>query len=462
MLGEADPMAKDLIVVIPGIGGSVLRQRGTTKPLWDTSWFGFTKALLSGRSAFEQLIPPPDDSDDGIEASALIDGVHLIPGFWSYGSYGPLTKRLEEKFGPAQVVQVPYDWRRSNTRSAQHLHATLENALRGYPSDTRVVVVAHSMGGLVARRFLATSPLAERCRMLITIGTPYRGAIKALDALVNGVGIPGPAGHGLTTLLRSLPSVYELLPTYDCLVGPARSRSNLAKDPSLLPDAKMFDSAFRFHAETDAAFADGNAPSPDTIAVVGQRQRTPVLASQADGGIRIFDDDTWTDAHGDSAGTLIRGAGDGTVPRGASQPPEWGQSVAGAQPFSGRHVNLPQLKSVWNAIEGAITGHEFMNLGGEGDAGFGIGLADTVAQGDDLNVTARHPSNDALALDARVLDVATGTTVGSPKRLRNDGDGAYSAAIRGLEPGFYEVAVSGKADGAPRRVSDLVTVFPVS
>ncbi|MFE7105057.1 hypothetical protein ACFU98_24635 [Streptomyces sp. NPDC057575] len=43
---------------------------------------------------------------------------------------------------------------------------------------------------------------AEVTRRVITLGTPYRGSLDALLALVNGV---GPAGIGLTAFARSLP-----------------------------------------------------------------------------------------------------------------------------------------------------------------------------------------------------------------------------------------------------------------
>jgi hypothetical protein len=54
--------------------------------------------------------------------------------------------------------------------------------------------------------------------MLITIGTPYQGSINALSALVNGVSLGfGPFGTAIDELVRSFPSVFQLLPSYSCL-----------------------------------------------------------------------------------------------------------------------------------------------------------------------------------------------------------------------------------------------------
>lgn len=450
-------MARDLIVVIPGIGGSVLRRGASV--LWDTSWKGFAKAIFTAGLPYEQLALNADGGDGGVEATALVRGLHIIPGLWSYGSYRPLTKRLEDHFGPASIVEFPYDWRRSSAVTGHELHRTLAAKIEGYPSDIQIVLVAHSMGGLVARRFLATSPLAERCRLLITVGTPYRGAAKALGAVVNGVGIPGPAGTALTGFIRTLPSVYELLPTYDCLVEPDGGRRGLACEPGLLPDPGMLEQATQFHADTNAAFGGDDSGGVDTVAIVGQRQRTAVLAELPRmGSIRLIDDDTWIESDSQN-GHFVRGAGDGTVPRGASQPPEWGGRVSGAHPFDGRHSNLPQLKQVWHAIYGAITGHWFANLGIEESEGFGIGLPDTVVEGAEVTSEAMHSTEDALALNLQVTDL-DGGNVGGSKRLKNLGGGRYSAVVHDLPPGLYEVSVSGNVGGGRRRVSDVITVYP--
>jgi hypothetical protein len=51
---------------------------------------------------------------------------------------------------------------------------------------------------------------AQYTRAIITLGTPHRGAAVALDKLVNGRWGP----FSLRRSLRSMPSVYELLPLY--------------------------------------------------------------------------------------------------------------------------------------------------------------------------------------------------------------------------------------------------------
>lgn len=56
-------------------------------------------------------------------------------------------------------------------------------------------------------------------RLLVSFGTPYRGAPKALDVLANGLtGKLAPLRLlGLEPFARSLTSLYQLLPIYPCV-----------------------------------------------------------------------------------------------------------------------------------------------------------------------------------------------------------------------------------------------------
>ena len=72
--------------------------------------------------------------------------------------------------------------------SARIIEPALERwrAQGGPYADAQVVFVCHSMGGLIARWYIEQCGGAEITRKLITLGTPYRGAARALDQLVNG------------------------------------------------------------------------------------------------------------------------------------------------------------------------------------------------------------------------------------------------------------------------------------
>lgn len=72
-------------------------------------------------------------------------------------------------------------------RSAQKLQAFVAGVLaREGPEDGRVDIVAHSMGGVVARYFIEKLGGAAQIGRLITIGSPHRGTLLGRMGLVPG------------------------------------------------------------------------------------------------------------------------------------------------------------------------------------------------------------------------------------------------------------------------------------
>jgi hypothetical protein len=59
----------------------------------------------------------------------------------------------------------------------------------------------------------------EVCRALVTLGTPHRGAPKALDWLVNGPRVGGLPVPRTADVLAEWPSMFELLPRYPGVVA---------------------------------------------------------------------------------------------------------------------------------------------------------------------------------------------------------------------------------------------------
>ena len=93
--------------------------------------------------------------------------------------------------------------------------------------DAKVVLTAHSMGGLVARCFAETMGGAPTVRQTITLGTPFFGAVKAAY-LLNAPGRPGIAPSGSPARTRPDPSRRPRSPA----VVPVRGRCwGAATDP---------------------------------------------------------------------------------------------------------------------------------------------------------------------------------------------------------------------------------------
>ena len=126
--------------------------------------------------------------------------------------------------------------------------------------------------GWSARWYIEKCGGAEVTRKLITLGTPYRGAARALDQLVNGAhhGL-GPFRLDLTRFARSMPSLHQLLPEYACI----EQGGDLAKTTDItLPelDTAMVTDAMRFHTDLHDAEASRPESLAATHAIVGTGQ----------------------------------------------------------------------------------------------------------------------------------------------------------------------------------------------
>ncbi len=105
-----------------------------------------------------------------------------LPGGGRYWALGVLRfayerLRLVLRIAGFDAAFHPYDWRRDIAWNGREL---ADRLLRERRQD--VVIVGHSMGGLVARAALAHKG-AERIARVIQLGTPNRGAFVAVQAL---------------------------------------------------------------------------------------------------------------------------------------------------------------------------------------------------------------------------------------------------------------------------------------
>jgi pimeloyl-ACP methyl ester carboxylesterase len=94
-----------------------------------------------------------------------------------------------------------YDWRQSNRVSAQNLQEYIK-CVRSIHNNSRVDIIAHSMGGLVARRYLIDNPSNHGVARLITIATPFYGAARTMTVITTGK-FPGVSDFS------PIPKIYE-------------------------------------------------------------------------------------------------------------------------------------------------------------------------------------------------------------------------------------------------------------
>jgi hypothetical protein len=445
-------VAQDLIVVVPGITGSVLR-RGE-RVLWDLS----VAAVAHGLSRTAQVLQAlrlPDGLGDAepegahwLEPAGLIQGWHLWPGFWAGAGYGLLLHRLRRLHpNPARVVEFAFDWRLSNRVSARWLQATVETELgrwrerTGQP-DAKVIYVCHSMGGLVARYCLEVLGGRETARRLITIGTPYSGSIKAVKALTDGLLPLLPwLNEQLVGVAATLPAVHQLLPTYHCVQTSGDPATLTAAGLPGLPSDAVADAHALQGEIADAARRNG-APPYERYVFGGHRQPTDQSVSSTPTGLRYYRHQRGTDH-----------AGDGTVPLFSSVAPEDGTTAAGVF-HATRHSGLQRHGALLDEVIDKVNG---VDLGGilAPPAELALDLPEVAVAGTDipLSVTADLPD---LLLQAHVWHL-NGTVLDEHIPLHPDGHGAYTTTLQ-LPYGTWQVEVETVAVTPPARVGDVIVV----
>ena len=84
-----------------------------------------------------------------------------------------------------------WDWRKSPEEAIAGLDALVDRVRQ---PGRKVVLMAHSMGGLVTRLYVGDQTRADKVSRVLTAGTPYFGSPKALFPFVYGVESPGLSG----------------------------------------------------------------------------------------------------------------------------------------------------------------------------------------------------------------------------------------------------------------------------
>ncbi|MDO8631307.1 MAG: alpha/beta fold hydrolase [Phycisphaerales bacterium] len=204
------------VVVIPGITATSLNDEYpfASRELWSMVF----------RKEYGRLSLHPDDLRyETIEPA----DVRVGRLFSIYDDFiGALRYELSPKADhPTPVFAFPYDWRRDLRETAAELGDFIEEVIArtrllrhyaGYESNEQVDLVGHSMGGLLICEYLSQFGNRKRVGKIATLGTPFLGSIEAVVKLTTGMGnLSGdkPTERERETA-RSIPAIYQLLPTF--------------------------------------------------------------------------------------------------------------------------------------------------------------------------------------------------------------------------------------------------------
>jgi pimeloyl-ACP methyl ester carboxylesterase len=232
------------VLVLPGIMGTEL-DSVDAKGDADRVWLDYLR-LIRGRIGDLRLKP---------DGSPAVQGLHVRPAGVHRKTYLPMILELDTQW---EVRPFPFDWREDIDKSADRL----EGEVRAFGGGEPVHLVAHSMGGLVSRRFIQRhrevwssmdDPTGQgRGGRLVMLGTPNRGSFAIPLTLTGGeklvkVLAKADLPHSLEQLLEiigTFPGLYQMLPSPLVELGDEHTRlfdadawGDIPASPDLLSDA---------------------------------------------------------------------------------------------------------------------------------------------------------------------------------------------------------------------------------
>lgn len=245
------------VVFVHGAGASRISQIAST-PTPDRGDEGAQQWMKCGEDRRHLSLWPADLADGTAMAdlaafAPLRDERCYIFGSWAdsaLGVYDDLLSHIEHQgFAPyrvdgrlaryttdgcdteqsgANLFTFAYDWRKDNAQSAQRLADFMGCVQRIWP-DRKVNVVTHSMGSLVAQRYLLDVGAAAPVDRLVTFGAPWLGSPKTVNVLYTGEFAPRMV-NGPTDVIRHI--VGSFTAAHQLMAGPQYGQ--LATQPVLM------------------------------------------------------------------------------------------------------------------------------------------------------------------------------------------------------------------------------------
>ncbi len=225
------------VIIIPGILGSELVNPKTGQ----TVWLDISTVVPDGLSL--PISPNLEQNRDSLEARKIIQTAKLfrflpevsvyqalIQAMENYGGYKPGDWEAPGIDGDKDRYYVfAYDWRRDNVENARLLTRKIEELKQKLSApDLRFNVIAHSMGGLIARyaAMYGASDLpndetdaipnwegAKLFNKIFMFGTPNEGSMEALKVIIEGYSVGRFSISSLNPeAIVTSPAIFQLLP----------------------------------------------------------------------------------------------------------------------------------------------------------------------------------------------------------------------------------------------------------
>jgi pimeloyl-ACP methyl ester carboxylesterase len=151
-----------------------------------------------------------------------------------------LKDKAKDKIGGAKapVYAVGYDWRQSCATSGTYLETRIDGILKENKGADKVILITHSMGGLVSRAVMRKSPaLMSKVLGVAHVAQPVAGSVALYRRLFTGmnhkwdgdedtVKVLGNSPYEFIVPMSGILGVFELFPTHQYRYLPPDSPEN--------------------------------------------------------------------------------------------------------------------------------------------------------------------------------------------------------------------------------------------
>lgn len=315
--------AREPVVIVPGITGSVLARTSDGKEVWPNAGEMMSVAGIGSRDSYlDELAldaqggqPVAMSTPDIVRAATTT--IAFVPVREVF--YGNLIDAFVAD-GYAEnkdLFIVPYDWRLDVREAEGALAAKIDSAVAASPTG-KINIVAHSMGGVLMKDYLAHRADNSFLDKLVLAGVPQLGSPSAFKILNYGDNLGVAIGSfdilnpgEIKKISQNMPSLYQLLPSpryadidggyvwdfrngKSTMLGYGETTALMTNNPMDSRNANLLQSAAAFHQGFDTAAVNASS----VYNIVGCLRPTLAQFNLYDNGVV----------------DVVRASGDGTVP----------------------------------------------------------------------------------------------------------------------------------------------------
>lgn len=165
---------KKAIILIPGLYGSALMKEDSNLSYWSLNLDAFFNLFFLGNA--DKLYQVDDNQQFSIRAVPADMNSAESVRYSLLNVLTPLYKEINERLEESEnseydLIVWQYDWRQSNETSAEEL----ENFINKWGYE-KVILIGHSMGGVVISNYLAKEENRGKTELFVPIASPLLGA----------------------------------------------------------------------------------------------------------------------------------------------------------------------------------------------------------------------------------------------------------------------------------------------